>query len=253
MSSEFGTYRLCQQRRFRRAWASAQSRQNLRCSLIQAVSQEEPSDKKPDPWPLWMAGHAQLKFIMTECLKTQICLTRHIWPKSIHYLGDKGLRTNGSAKRLFPIPVLVHPLIAIVWAPIIISLSLSCTLNNLFKLQAFFDILDCTPWIQRFLVVLGAPETLSKILSWIFPMFSGVCCDERSILRGIGVVESWKRWTSKDQILRSQLWNGIEPHHEKTCLCRMWTTNLRSLISAFVVHCLDSIIPLLAIAEISRL
>ena len=26
----------------------AQSRQNLRCSLIQAVSQEEPSDRKPD-------------------------------------------------------------------------------------------------------------------------------------------------------------------------------------------------------------
>ena len=48
-SSEFGTYRLCEQRRFRRACSSAQSRQNLRCSLIQAVSQEEPSDRKPDP------------------------------------------------------------------------------------------------------------------------------------------------------------------------------------------------------------
>ena len=33
-SSEFGSYRLCEQRRFRRACASAQSRQNLRCSLI---------------------------------------------------------------------------------------------------------------------------------------------------------------------------------------------------------------------------
>ena len=74
-SSESGTYRLCEQRRFRRACASAQSRQNLRCSLIQAVSQEEPSDRKPDPWPLWMAGHAQLKFVMTECSKTQIRLT----------------------------------------------------------------------------------------------------------------------------------------------------------------------------------
>ena len=62
-SSEFGTYRLCEQRRFRRACASAQSRQNLRYSLIQAVSQEEPSDRKLDPWPLWMAGHAQLKFV----------------------------------------------------------------------------------------------------------------------------------------------------------------------------------------------
>ena len=38
-SSEFGNYRLCEQRRFRRACASAQSRQNLRCSVIQAVSQ----------------------------------------------------------------------------------------------------------------------------------------------------------------------------------------------------------------------
>ena len=34
------------------ACASVQSRQNLHCSLIQAVSQEEPSDRKPDPWPL---------------------------------------------------------------------------------------------------------------------------------------------------------------------------------------------------------
>ena len=48
-SSEFGTYSLCEQRRFRRACASVQSRQNLRGSLIQAVSKEEPSDRKPDP------------------------------------------------------------------------------------------------------------------------------------------------------------------------------------------------------------
>ena len=78
-SSEFGTYRICEQRRFRRACASAQSRQNLRCSLIQAVSQEEPSDRKPDPWLLWMAGHAQLKFVMTECSKIQIRLTGPMW------------------------------------------------------------------------------------------------------------------------------------------------------------------------------
>ena len=76
-SSEFDTYRLCEQRRFRRACASAQSRQNLRCSLKQAGSQEEPPDRKPDPWPLWKAGHAQLKSVMTECSKTQIRLTHH--------------------------------------------------------------------------------------------------------------------------------------------------------------------------------
>ena len=32
--------------------AHPRTRQNLRCSLIQAVSQEEPSDRKPDSWPL---------------------------------------------------------------------------------------------------------------------------------------------------------------------------------------------------------
>ena len=80
-SSEFGTYSLCEQRRFRRTCACAQSRHNLRCSLIQAVSQEEPSDRKPDPWPLWMAGHAQLKFVMTECSKTQIRLTGLVYFK----------------------------------------------------------------------------------------------------------------------------------------------------------------------------
>ena len=83
-SSEFGTYSLCEQRRFRRACACAQSRQNLRCSHIQAVSHEEPSDRKPDPLPLWMAGHAQLKFVMTECSKTQIRLTGLIYNKTTH-------------------------------------------------------------------------------------------------------------------------------------------------------------------------
>ena len=84
-SSEFGTYRLCKQQRFRRACASAQSRQNLHCSLIQAVSQEEPSDRKPDPWPLWMAGHTQLKCVMTECSKTQIRLTGLIYYCNFHH------------------------------------------------------------------------------------------------------------------------------------------------------------------------
>ena len=88
-SSEFGTYSLCEQRRFRRACASAQSRQNLRCSLIQAVSQEEPSDRKPDPWSLWMAGHAQLKFVMTECSKTQIPLTGLIYGMKSFKCRDK--------------------------------------------------------------------------------------------------------------------------------------------------------------------
>ena len=36
----------------RAAAVSAQSRQNLHCLLIQEVSQEEPSNRKPDPSPL---------------------------------------------------------------------------------------------------------------------------------------------------------------------------------------------------------
>ena len=102
--SEFGTYRLCEQRRFRRACASAQSRQNLRCSLIQAVSQEEPSDRKPNPWPLWMAGHAQLKFVMTECSKTQIRLAGlnytisiSIWYSNVLYI-SQGLEVVRNGK-----------------------------------------------------------------------------------------------------------------------------------------------------------
>ena len=44
-----------------------------------------------------------------------------------------------------------------------------------------------------------------------------------------------------------------ETHQEKTCLCHMRTTKAQiSLISAFAVHCLDSI-PILAIAKISSL
>ena len=103
-SSEFGTYRLCEQRRFRRACASAQSRQNLRCSLIQAVNQEEPSDRKPDPWPSWMAGHAQLKFVMTECSKTQIRLTGPIWS---HW---ENMKTNRCIIFLFVMPNIVKTL-----------------------------------------------------------------------------------------------------------------------------------------------
>ena len=56
------------------------------------------------------------------------------------------------------------------------------------------------------------------------------------------------------------MWNSIEPGHEKTCLMSYANNkgtdqpaHPRSLISTFVVHCLDSIISLDSIAEISRL
>ena len=63
--------------RVKRIWYLSPMRAaKVQASLRIWVSQEEPSDRKPDPWPLWMAGHAQLKFVMTECSKTQIRLTR---------------------------------------------------------------------------------------------------------------------------------------------------------------------------------
>ena len=51
-----------------------------------------------------------------------------------------------------------------------------------------------------------------------------------------------------------------ELHHENSCLCHMWTTfgadqpaHPCSLISTFVVCCLDSIISLVSMSEISSL
>ena len=114
-SSEFGTYRLCEQRRFRRACASAQSRQNLRRSLIQAVSQEEPSDRKPDPWPLWMAGHAQLKFVMTECSKTQIRLPGLNYYKIYFFAAHSA--TDSHIKQLNLLISSMHILIALIITP----------------------------------------------------------------------------------------------------------------------------------------
>ena len=62
-------------------------------SSMRAVSQEEPSDRKPDPRPLWMAGHAQLKFVMTECSKTQIRLTGLILMSWYFFLTFNGNHT----------------------------------------------------------------------------------------------------------------------------------------------------------------
>ena len=50
---------------------------------------------------------------------------------------------------------------------------------------------------------------------------------------------------------------SYEPRHDKNCVCNMRTTKtqirLHSLVSVFVVRCLDSIMHILAIAKISRL
>ena len=57
--------------------------------------------------------------------------------------------------------------------------------------------------------------------------------------------------------LQDLLWSLSEPCHKKSCLCHMQKTkvqiSLHILISASVVFCLDSIIPLVSTSEISSL
>ena len=63
----------------------------------------------------------------------------------------------------------------------------------------------------------------------------------------------------QDLIRSVGLYNEYEPGHEKMCLMP-WANNKgadqpahpRSLISAFIVHCQDRMIPLVYISEISR-
>ena len=71
-------------------------RQNLSCSLKQAMSQEEPSDRKPDPWPLWMTGHEQLKFFMTRNARRH----KFAWrgPYSVHIKTGKHRNTGKQPK-----------------------------------------------------------------------------------------------------------------------------------------------------------
>ena len=59
---------------------------------------------------------------------------------------------------------------------------------------------------------------------------------------------------SKITAMLGLLFQTFEPCHEKTCLCHMRTTKAQiSLISAFIVRCLYSIIHLISISEISSL
>ena len=121
---------------------------------IQAVSQEKPSDGKPDPWTLWMAGHAQLKFVMTECSKTQICLTQYLkWRK---HLNGRKLFIYMTRSTTKPAKLPVHPMktqirlgIHPVW-----SGSSLCTLwigKDPTFLHANSDNSDQTGWMPRFI------------------------------------------------------------------------------------------------------
>ena len=60
-SCDNGTYHVCEQRRLRRACASAQSRQSLHCSHTWSMEVDEGSDQKSGIQPHLMAAHARLK------------------------------------------------------------------------------------------------------------------------------------------------------------------------------------------------
>ena len=76
----------------------------------------------------------------------------------------------------------------------------------------------------------------------------------------IGIRAKRKTWKESHPIKAMQKLKTYEPGHKKMCLMPYANNkgadqpaHPRSLISAFVVRCLDSIISLDSIAEISRL
>ena len=61
-----GTYHIGDQRRLRRACASAQLRRSLRCSHTFSMEEDEGSDQKSDIYPDWMTAHSRMKKEFTE-------------------------------------------------------------------------------------------------------------------------------------------------------------------------------------------
>ena len=93
-SWDYGTYHIGDQRRLRRACASAQSRQNLRYSHTQRKEDDEGSDKKSDIKPHWMDAYARLKNEFTEDEKYHNLMTLLIYGSMstvwIHHAPTRG-------------------------------------------------------------------------------------------------------------------------------------------------------------------
>ena len=111
---------------------------------------------------------------------------------------------------------------------------------------------------QQRLIRLGRSHGWSE--SWSFwlalPCSHSITNGRRWETASPSLISSWK--FSNISVLKSQ--KTYDPGHEKMCLMSYannkgadQTANPHSLISAFVVRCLDSIISLDSIAEISRL
>ena len=81
-SCENSTYHICEQWRLRRACASGQSRQSLRCSLTQYRELKETSDKELEIWTHWIAVHANLKERKPHNAKVLYLMSRLKWLKS---------------------------------------------------------------------------------------------------------------------------------------------------------------------------
>ena len=74
-SWDYGTYHICNQRRLRRACASAQFRQSLRCSHTWNIEVDEGSYQTSVIQPHWMALHVCLKNEFTEDEKCHNLMT----------------------------------------------------------------------------------------------------------------------------------------------------------------------------------
>ena len=79
-SWDYGTYHIGDQRRLRRACASAQSRQSLCCSHTWRMEVDEGSDQKIRHLPHCLAAHARLKNEFTEDEKCHNLMSRLISP-----------------------------------------------------------------------------------------------------------------------------------------------------------------------------
>ena len=260
-SSEFGTYRLCEQRRFRRACASAQSRQNLRYSLIQAVSQEEPSRQKArslaplngwacavkichdwmledtnslDAAQIWRIrrklGHKVIKTSFESC-----CYRNYdkIWKISLH--GDDPISLPVPSTK----PINYH------------ACKNSCR-PSLSKVRSAGNVDGIVTVIARSKAVILDQKPLNTVPAQstaqvgilVLPLWSAghnfhPSCSSRSWQRKVKSATSWE-----NQFMPCANNNGADqPVHP------------RSLISAFVGHCPDStcIILILAKSKLSRL
>ena len=96
---------------------------------------------------------------------------------------------------------------------------------------------------------LRCPATALIIFSFFY--HKSIFCDVCTLFAKVPMIGHVALMDKQDYVL-VMIHVGLfifESHHEKTCLCHMLTTKTQIGLG---IHCLDSILPLLARAEISR-